>query len=255
MSTGLIVAARNDFMTLSEDSPMLQVMQENLIEGDTFKEHYLTRVKTPSGGGLNWEINGVNGPEFTREIEGLWLFQRKEGLLWPSLESATDKQPVLTTTDLKVARLRIPEAEVPPEMLVAIKPFELPGRPGFYDWKNLPYCQMGTGKNGIGTWAKEQRVLFILRKKDMWPIIVKIGPGSRKSFDPFIAQLDCVYHRCIIGLTLKEETSKGGAKYSMIIPAKKGEVDDATWAVSKAMFTDRLREAHESGSLDVSVDE
>lgn len=248
----LIVAARNEFSTLSEESPMLEIMRENMIDGDSFSEQHLIRVKTPSGGALTWEIPNVNGPEFTREIEGLWLFQRKEGVLWPTLETTTGKRPVLQTTDLKVASMQIPEDEVPPEMLKAIKPFEI--SPGIYRWKELPYMQNGTGKNGVGTWAKETRRLFILRKQDMWPLVVSVGPGSRKPFDKFVAQLDCVYHRCIIGLTLREEISKTGQKYSQIVPAKKGTVDDATWAISQTLFTDRLKESHAAGKLNVDVD-
>ncbi len=251
--TALIVASRNEFSTLSEESPMLEIMRENMIEGDSFSEQHLIRVKTPSGGALNWEIPNVNGAQFTREIEGLWLFQRKEGVLWPTLESTSGKQPVLHTTDLKTAIMRVRESEVPPEMLAAIKPFEI--SPGIYKWRELPYLQQGTGKKGVGTWGKESRILFILRKDDMWPLVVKIGPGSRKPFDAFVAQLDCVYHRAIISLSLREEISKTGQKYSQIVPAKKGIVDDATWDVSRSLFTERLQEAHKAGQLSVDVTE
>lgn len=248
MSTGLIQYKREDFLAITEGSEIAEAMKENMVEGDVFSEQDLTRVKTPAGGGLHWTVDGPGGPEVCSEIEGLLVFNCRQGLIWKSLEVDKNRdKPIVRSSDLIYGKLNVPEEEVPPEMLAVLKQHELPDQPGVYNWADLPYTQFGTGKKGQGKFAKESRVLFILRKGDAWPLMIKCGPGSLGEVQKFIKRLQVPQYRAVVGLSLKVETSRGGDDYSMIVPKYKGCLTAEEGAIVKAMYTDRLRSSHEAG--------
>jgi hypothetical protein len=252
MSTALSVIDRSLFVALNPESEAAMAMKENMVEGDSFSMSDLVRVKTPSGGGLFWTVEGVAGESVEKEIEGVMVFQARQGTLWPSLETTTGKRPVMSTNDMKHGKLQIPEEEIPAEILQTIKQHEI--SPGVFDWPALPYTQFGSGKNGVGKFAKESRVLFILRKDEMFPLVIRVGPGSLKTVTQFIMRLQVPYYRAIIGLTLKKETSKGGQDYSRIIPTLKGVLDPDSGKVVQESYTNLLKASWEAGRIEVEDD-
>jgi hypothetical protein len=256
MSTALSVYERNDFAAIAENSTIAEALKENMLPGDKFSEMDLIRVKTPAGGGLYWEIEGDSGP--SGEIEGVLVFNAWLGLLWPSLETGSGVKPLVRSNDLAIAKLNMTPEEIEDavskgvlqqQMVDELEKHELPGQPGVYRWNDLPWTQQGTGKNGIGKFAKENRLMFVLRKNDSWPLVIKAGPGSLGSMSKLIKRLSVPQYRAVVGLKLQVKESKGGQKYSEIIGAEKGQLDAETGAILKAMYTDRLRESHEAGRV------
>lgn len=246
MPNEMIQYSKSDFLALVEGSDVAEALRENLVEGDSFSEGDLLRVKTPAGGGLHWDVDG----QLSSEIEGILVFNCRQGLLWKSLDIDKNRdKPIVRSSDLVYGKLNVPEEEVPPEMLAVLKKHEVEGQPGVYNWADLPYTQFGTGRNGQGKFAKESRVLFILRKGDAWPLIVKCGAGSIGEVQKFIKRLQVPQYRAVIGLSLRVETSKGGIDYSQIVPKYKGCLTAAEGADVKNLYTDRLRASHESGRV------
>jgi hypothetical protein len=254
-TTAMAVCSRNDFLAIATDSDVALAIQENMQDGDSFSMTDLVRVKTPSSGSLFWTIPEVSGETVEKLIEGVIVFQAKQGILWPSLDSSGDSKPVLVTNDMKHARLNCEESEVPSDMMAELQKHELPGNPGVYDWAKLPYTQFGSGKNGIGKFAKETRLLFILRKNDPWPLVIRVGPGSLKAVTQFIMRLTVPYYRAVVSLSLKKQTSKGGQDYSEIVPVLTAVLNTEDGEVIKERYTNRLKHDFDSGKLQIETED
>lgn len=260
MSTGLTIRQyqSSEIAALDPTSETAIAFREN-NDGESFGISDLIKVKIPSGGGTIWTVSGPSGHESTEAIEGICVFKAPKGVIWPSLEASGDQKPVVVTNDLVVGKLNIPRDEVPEEMMVELDKCELDGKPGVYDWAKLPYTQWGTGKNGVGKYAKEQMLLFILRPGELLPLFVQVSPGSVKNLRQFFLRSKQVYYRQVISLKLKEEKSKppkddpskGGIKYSQIIPTQTGEIsaDDGVKIVKA--YRDPLKAKHEAGLIEL----
>lgn len=247
----LSVVDSNRFLALVEGSDLAEAMRENYQPGDSFSMSDLIRVKTPSSGGTIWEINGVAGTEHTPAITGILVFQAYVGSIWRTLdvdETKKDK-PLVVSNDLITGRLNVPREEVPEEFMTVLDKHELPGQPGCYNWADLPWTQFGTGRDGGGKYAKESRVMFILREQDAWPLVVRCGPGSLGDVMRFIKRLDVPQYRAVVQLTLKKEISRTGKPYSKIVPSLMAKLDPAFGQRVKETYTDRLRKSHEAGMV------
>jgi hypothetical protein len=244
----LIKYETSRFLALSQDSEMAKVIKENM-DGETFTEGDLVRVKTPSQGGVMWEIPGVAGVTHSRSIEGILVFQARQGTLWKSLDPGDDP-PICVTRDMKYGRINVPEEKIDKEMLEELKKAEVPEQPGVVVWDQLPYTQFGSGKNGIGKFARESRPLFILREGEAYPLIIRAGSGSLKNIKQFLMQLTCEYFRAVISLTLTKEKSSGGIDYSQIHCQLKGVLSVEEGNVIKEMFTSKLKEAWNAGKYE-----
>lgn len=254
MSTGLKVYEPSEFAALSPNSDIALAMRENM-EGETFSEMDLIRVKIPTGGSTVWNIEGVSGIEATEAIEGVCVFKAYKGLLWPQLESNGEDKPILVSYDLRTAKLNVPIDDVPEEMMEQLIACELPGHANVYDWTKLPYTQFGTGKNGVGKFAKEHLVLFILRKNEGLPLYIQVGSGSLAVMKKFFIRMQNVpYYRAVVSLSLKAGKSTGGQTYAQMAPRLIGTLSPEVGAVVKSQYTDRLKASHEAGRIDDSVE-
>jgi hypothetical protein len=249
MSTGLVKYERSEFAVLSPGSSAKLAMQENLVEGDSFSALDLVRVKTPSGGSTIWTIDSTAGPVHLPEIVGVLVYNCRRGLLWKSLEIGENDKPIVVSNDLIYGRLNVPPEEIPADFVEGLRKCEIPDRPGVYDWSALPWCQFGTGKKGQGKFAKESRMLYVLTRDAIWPLVIPAGPGSLGDVTRFIKRLEVPQYRAVVGLTLKEELSAGGIKYSKIVMNLKGVLGEEEGAELKEMYTDRLRADNEAGHV------
>lgn len=222
-----------EFAALDPQSPAKLAFEANIGE-EGFSMSDLIRVKMPSGGGLIWTIDGASGPEASQTIDGVLVYQARNGVLWPSQDPADDSHPVVDTIDMQIGRIRGEitrgangritgiSTATDPEMVKVLADQELKDANGkgtsTVDWNALPYTQFGTGKGGHGKFAKEGRVLFILRKGSVLPLMLRTGPSAVAIMKKFLTQMELPYWHCVISISLKEQKSKGGQKYSEPVP-------------------------------------
>lgn len=217
--TALQTIDTTGYLALQDGGAVVEAMNANLGEGASLKESDLTRVTTPAGGGTTWTIPSITGDEQSPEIVGVLVYMTVRGLLWKGDDAAEGSLPVLVSHDLKTAHRVLDRSDVDEVMNVDIDTFT--DEEGVIDWKALPQCQWGSGKNGVGKAAKEQRVLYILREQDTLPIVVTISPGSLKDWQKFIVELTKAgipYWRAVIGLSLIADKSTNGTKFSKVVP-------------------------------------
>ena len=235
------------------------------------------QVKTPSGGGLVWTVKGATGTESLPFIEGVIVFRCLKGVLWAT-DDPTDEMPILSSDDMKVAQLRVPWDEVPAEMAEVLEKHELTvdeirkdpkfanvpeeNLPRLFWWdgpNKLPYCEYGssTKAGSRGKRAKDNQIIYLLRKHEGLPIRMKLGPTSIGPVRQFFNQMtDVPFVRAVVKISLKEEMSSGDQKYSLPVLERIGILPADVGADINAKYRIPIKAAYEAGRLNfVDTDE
>lgn len=227
-----------DYPALSPESRQARIIQANL-DGEPMTEMDLVRVPTPLGGSTTWNLDIDGNVESTDEIVGLLVGEAKRGVLWPSA-NPTEQRPVIVSNDLLTGY------RVSDDLGTEIKDSDLEKyRIGDrrYDWAALassPEFGYGSSSSGAGKRVKESRVLALLRKGDVWPILVTVGPGSLRSWNSFRKRLPCFKYEAVVGLRLERVKGSAGQPYSMISPRLVGVISEEQGLMAKATYTDAL---------------
>jgi hypothetical protein len=251
MSTSALkVYESSDIAALDPNSEAALAFREN-NQGSGFDVGDLIRVKVPSAGGTIWTIEGPEGKEQTETLEGVVVFKAPHGIIWRSDDISPGEKPIVVSNDLVTGKLNVPFDEVPKEMMEAIESAEIKGNPGVYDWAKLPQTQWGTGKKGHGKYAKEQILMFILRPGDLLPLFLAVPSGSIKNLKKFFLHCKMPYYRMLVSLKLKEAISKGGIKYSQIVPEQTGSISAADGMKICELYRDPLKSKHEAGLIEI----
>jgi len=241
----LATIKKSEFAAFDGKNPVAIAMQQNLEStGETLRPSDITRVKTPSQGGLKWTIPTAAGDTVVDTIDGLLVYYQPCGVLWPSDEPSEGMLPVLRTLNPVAPDATAEQVgPIPPDMAETLEKYRIDETT--YRWSDLPYNQFGSGKGGFGKRCKEQRMLFILQRASIFPVVVTAQPGSLKSVTGFFRQLAQAsggkpYWCCEISLGLEKATSKGGQVYSRIVPRLIGTISIKDGEVVKEAWTDKL---------------
>lgn len=216
--TSLAVVSKESFLALaSAGGDIREAMESVGSVGEQFGPNDLTRVKIPSGGATMWAIpDGLGSEEYTPVIRGALVMVQKAGVLWQGFDPTPNSKPVLRSFDMNIAEITGPVPEFMQEAINAAKIDEK-----HVDLSKLSYNEFGSGKDGNGKRFKEQRVLFILRENDIYPLVVTVQPGSLTAWRQFFMNLPkkgIPYERAVIELSLLKATSNAGQSYAQIVP-------------------------------------
>ncbi len=244
--TGLSVISPERFLALNLSGEMKAAMDAAAATGETFTTDDLVRVPTPAAGATSWTIPDPSGDVTTPEIQGLLVCYQPTGVLWPSHEPSPGAIPVLRTfapADPNGVGEQV--GPIPDSMIDSLRAHcireSAPGVPGLYRWANIPQNQWGTGKGGVGKMCKEQRMLFILREGDIYPLLVRAQPGSLKAITKFFKQLTpsakVPYFRCVVSLRLEKTANKTGQPFSRIVPKLVGTVPSDVGEIIRTKYT------------------
>jgi len=270
MSGEMKVFERTDFLALVPGSDVAEAMEMNRDGDEHFSERDLVSVKSPSGGGLFWTVKASNGEESTKVLEGVVVFRCLRGNLWRSDETGTEK-PVLTSFDMKVAQLEIPWEEVPADMQEVLLKHELTKSeirkdsrfanvadedlPRLFWWdgpNKLPYCEFGssTKPGSKGKRAKDYQIIYLLRKNEGLPIRIQLGPTAIQPVRQFFNQMtDVPFVRAVVKITLKEDVSPSGQKYSLPQIERVGILPADVGSDINKKYRQPIKASYESGRL------
>jgi hypothetical protein len=231
-------AALIDIPSLRADSRQMRIIEANL-DGEPMRESDLVSVKTPTGGGTKWIVPVNGNDEPCDEIVGLCVGIAKRGVLWPQ-DDPTDQRPVIVTNDL-ITGYRVSDdlGTIDPKALDRYRTGDKR-----FDWvalSNSPEFGFGSARGGAGKRCKESRMIAILREGDVWPILVRIGPGSLAEWGPFQKRLPSFHYECVIGLRLEKTKGKNGQPYSQIIPRVVGLVSEEQGEVARRIYVEPLK--------------
>lgn len=159
-------------------------------------------IKTPSGEALFYQVEGENGLEAVREIEGVILFQSmKRALFEGEYDGQTNRQPVCRSSDMLYGE----------------------GNPGG-ECRMCPHSKFG----GRCTPKME---LLMLREQDVFPVLVRVPPsalGAMQDYLSFLTRRGLRRSAVVTRLGLVSATAtKGkhaGKKYARMHPELAGKL-------------------------------
>lgn len=172
-------------------------IQENL-GGEGINPFDLDRVKFPAGGGITWQVPTLSGEmDAPKALEGIIVYWRNTRSYWETDYTGESTPPSCSSVD--------GEKGV--------------GNPGG-SCAMCPMAQWNSGKNG-GQACKAARLLFLMTKDSVLPLVVAVPPtsvGIMKKFFLRLAGQEISYHGGIMSLGLEQTKNKGGIAYSQIKP-------------------------------------
>jgi hypothetical protein len=196
-----------------------QEIINNLAEGEKLSLADLTKVTVPTGGGLAWTVEKLNGQESIKELIGIILSQALPRSLYASTfeESGGQEPAICLSNDSITGHLNseaLPNGEFP-EKLVKI------GNPTGH-CESCPFAQWGTKLKADGNFVRGQmcqqrRVLLFLTPETSMPLLVSIPAGGLKNAKRYLVGLQAVglkQWQIITNIGLMSDKNAEGIKFS-----------------------------------------
>ena len=165
----------------------------------------LMKIKCPSGGGLSFTINTLDGPKPATEIVGTVVGIRPYRAHWIEKESKENLPPNCSSQD---AQNGIFDS-------AAYRGIAEPTG----NCSNCPYSAYSKDEGRVP--CKKYNDIFILQEDQMLPIILRAAPTSDSVIGDYMFQLTQAktgFQNMLTRFTLKEAVSKqSGKKYSVMV--------------------------------------
>ncbi len=192
-----LVEVKNYAIAQMDMENFTKTMRANL-GGSQINESDLDRVGIPAGGSTTWRVPTLDGEEKTESITGVIVYWKSPRVYWATEYDGSNNPPDCYSDN--------------GEMGI--------GEPGG-DCNTCPMAQFGSADKGDGQACNQLRMLFILRKDDFLPIVVRLTPGSLKAIRMYFLRLaskGIPYYGVVTELSLEEVKSSGGIAYAQVAP-------------------------------------
>lgn len=176
------------------------------------------KIKVPSGGGLAFEVPGINPdePDLQKEIKAVILYHHPMLSYYKEKYTGGSEAPDCSSID-GIYGVEKETGELKP-------------------CKDCPFNQFKSGENG-GKACKTKRRIFLLRENQAFPTILSLPTASMKEFSKYIFNLvnkNKKSNQIVTRFGLKKETNKTGITYSKVTLAYDRDLTEAELAnVSK----------------------
>jgi len=166
------------------------------------------RIKTPSGGGLAFEIPGddADNPDTVKEIRAVILYHHPVHSYYKEKYSGGNAPPDCGSIDGHIG-VDTASGEVK-------------------ECKNCPNNKFGSGENGSKA-CRQKRRIYILRENESLPIIMSLPTGSLADFSKYVMRLlsrGKKSNAVVTRFTLKKAQNAGGISYSQVVCAADREL-------------------------------
>ena len=198
----------------TQNQNIREVLKANL-GSDELRPEDLERVTVPGSGGTTWVVNTVDGPVETRELTGVIVHTQITRAYWEkSFDETGGGSP--------------PEC-VSRDGLTGV------GNPGG-DCLNCKYNLFESDAKGRGKACQESRLIFLVLKDELLPIVVKAPATSLKNAKKYLTGLtsrvdpvtrrNTPVHSVYTKLTLFRDKNTDGIPFAKIEFAKTGCVEN-----------------------------
>jgi len=161
----------------------------------------LDRIKIPSGGGSNWEVQTLDGEESVKAIEGVIIYFQYQNAYWAQSIDETGGGD-------------------PPNCFAKDSLYGI-GDPGG-DCLTCPFNKFGSDRNGgKGKECKNMAVLFVLQKGMVLPVVLMLPPTSVKVIRKYMTNLSAAglsYYNVMSSFELDKTKNEKGTPYSVVKP-------------------------------------
>ena len=198
--TGLIV---QDFAILQRSAEELHEVIAANMGNAAIDQGVLDRVKVPTGGGTMWSIPTYDGEVNTKELDGIIVAWKEPRAYWAqSFGSSGGGTPPDCSSEDSMTGV---------------------GNPGG-SCDRCPMAQFGSaigddGKPRDGQACKQVRLMAIIRKDDLVPLLLTAPPTSLQNLRRYFLRLSSraiPFYGVLTRFTLANTKSKGGVAHSVI---------------------------------------
>lgn len=204
-----------DFMVLNvtNEEKVKRALSAN-IGNSRLGRFELPRIKTPSGGGLTWEIPSIKGDISAKELVGIIVHWADYQSFWAiDFDETGGEPPDCSSDDGLNGR----------------------GNPGG-ECAICPNNQWGSAGKGAGKACRIQRVLYFLMPRSILPMIYQVPPTGYtiiKNFFNGLASEAIPFYGAVVSFALEKNKSKankdgkgGNISYSRIVPKILNELSE-----------------------------
>jgi hypothetical protein len=175
---------------------VLDIFNENL-KHQQLSPAMFDVVKAPSGGSTAFSVPGMSGDEVQKELPGIILDYATPTAYWDTPDPVEGTPPVCYSYDSITS----------------------------HDGKPCSGCGFNTfgskGRDGSNAKAcKESVSIYLLRKDNIMPLIVRVPVSSKRTFQKYMTRLSgnrIPANGAVTKITLEKATSKTGQPYSLYI--------------------------------------
>lgn len=197
---------------------LLETVQSNIGDGQ-IGERQLDRVKMPSGGSTTWTVPTLEGDEDTKELEGVIVHSKLVRAYWQTSydEGSGDDIPDCVSNDSS-------QAFPPGEFVPPADPHALGG----FACQTCALAKFGSAEDGRGQACQQKRLLFMLTRGDVLPIVIALSPTSLKPAADFMLRLTRAgkpYWKVGVKITLDKYTDP--KPHARAVFVKSFDLDDA----------------------------
>ena len=164
------LAKIEEYAIVAMGDSIADIMAENLGD-DGLSEFSLDRIRIPAGGGIAFEIPTLEGSDSAKTIEGVVVGWKTVRGYYANAYDGSNNPPDCSSNDGEVGM----------------------GDPGGY-CSDCPLNAWGSDpKGGKGKACAEKRMLFVLRKDDVLPIVIMVPPTSLKGIREYFRSGHAVF--------------------------------------------------------------
>ena len=170
---GSYAVAQTDIAELTE------TIKSN-IEGQPIDEFALERIKMPGAGSTTWSVPTLQGDVDTKALDGVIVFTKLVRAYWQTSYDDGGGSDIPDCSSRNSAQA-FPTGEFTP-----------PANPhpeGGFACASCELAKFGSGKDGRGQACQQKRLVFMLTKDDVLPIVVALAPTSLKAAGDYMLRL------------------------------------------------------------------
>jgi len=195
-ATAIIKAEKYEIV--QKGAGIKDVLERNM-GGESINAFDLKRVKVPAGGATVWMVPSITGDQPEKVITGVIVFQKLGRQYWSEgIEAGGGGSPPDCFSDNSITGH---------------------GEPG----GSCADCEMSqwgsSPRGGRGQACSQTRQLFVIRPKDMMPIMINVPPSSLNAAKAYLFGLtseNVSYERVITSLGLIKARNRDGIEYAQI---------------------------------------
>lgn len=192
----------------------------------------LQKIKIPSGGGIAWCYEDLEGEQISKDITGMIIHFQDLRCYWEAEFNGENQPPDCASVDCVTGQ----------------------GNPGGL-CSSCPFSQFGTGKNESGQACKQIRRLFVLMQGSMLPVRIDIPPTSLKPMKKYFMGLiskGIRFYGAVTRLTLVKDKNGDGVEFSRIVPQFVEKLDKGTLAVVQEYRQSIMPSLVQSATIDLA---
>lgn len=191
----------------------------------------LTRIKIPGSGGTHWQFETADGPQSVPSITGVIVHKQNTRGWWAiDLDDAGEAPPACSSRDSVTATVN--DEQIPA------------GYDGPLPTGVCATCPLAAYDDRAGRTPCQKRLqMYVLHADEFLPVIVDLPQTSIKPMRQFLLRLSSARKpigSVVVQLGLEQVKSRGGIKYSVVVPRKVNELTPDKAALAADLTTTLL---------------